>query len=89
MRVACCAAIPRGLSAIHRRTAISHSQWRRFFQSPLYGPHINFRVDAGDLPEFLALSARLRQPQLGVSAAGGSKWLAQAAEVVARYVRDA
>ena len=57
-----------------------------FFNRPLYGPNINFRVDAGDLPEFsLYLPGHGGNLKLGVSAAGGSKWLAQAAEVVARY----
>jgi len=53
---------------------------------PLYGPNINFRVDAGDLPEFsLYLPGHGGNLKLGLSAAAGSKWLAQAAEVVARY----
>jgi len=57
-----------------------------FFNRPLYGPNINFRVDAGDLPEFsLYLPGHGGNLKLGVSAAGGSKWLAQADEVVARY----
>ena len=57
-----------------------------FFNRPLYGPNINFRVDAGDLPEFsLYLPGHGGNLKLGLSAAGGSKWLAQAAEVVARY----
>jgi hypothetical protein len=57
-----------------------------FFNRPLYGPNIAFRVDAGDLPEFsLYLPGHGGNLRLGVSAAGGSKWLAQAAEVVARY----
>ena len=57
-----------------------------FFNRPLYGPNINFRVDAGDLPEFsLYLPGHGGNLKLGISAAGGSRWLAQAAEVVARY----
>jgi len=60
-----------------------------FFNRPLYGPISNFRVDAGDLPEFIALFARAwGNLKLGVSAASGSKWLAQAAEVVAATVRE-
>jgi hypothetical protein len=56
------------------------------FNRPLYGPNIAFRVDAGDLPEFsLYLPGHGGNLRLGVSAAGGSKWLAQAAEVTARY----
>src|ERR1039458_9915906 len=57
-----------------------------FFNCPLYGPNLNFRVDAGDLPEFsLYLPGHGGNLKLGLSAAGGSKWLAQAAEVIARY----
>ena len=57
-----------------------------FFNRPLYGPNINFRVDAGDLPEFsLYLPGHGGNLKLGLSATAGSKWLAQAAEVVARY----
>ena len=57
-----------------------------FFNRPLYGPNINFRIDAGDLPEFsLYLPGHGGNLKLGLSAAGGSKWLAQAAEVIARY----
>ena len=57
-----------------------------FFNRPLYGPNINFRVDAGDLPEFsLYLPGHGGNLKLGVSAAAGSKWLAQAADVIARY----
>jgi len=59
---------------------------REFFNRPLYGPNINFRVDAGDLPEFsLYLPGHGGNLRLGLSAASGSKWLAQAAEVMARY----
>jgi hypothetical protein len=57
-----------------------------FFNRPLYGPNINFRVDAGDLQEFsLYLPGHGGNLKLGLSAASGSKWLAQAAEVMARY----
>ena len=57
-----------------------------FFNRPLYGPNINFRVDAGDLPEFsLYLPGHGGNLKLGLSAARGSKWLAQAAEVITRY----
>jgi hypothetical protein len=57
-----------------------------FFNRPLYGPNINFRADAGDLPEFsLYLPGHGGNLKLGLSAASGSKWLAQAAEVIARY----
>ena len=58
-----------------------------FFNRPLYGLNIDFRVDAVDLPEFsLYLPGHGGNLKLGVSAATGSKWLAQAAEVI---VRDA
>jgi hypothetical protein len=57
-----------------------------FFNRPLYGPNIDFRLDAGDLPEFsLYLPGHGGNLKLGVSAVAGSKWLAQAAEVIARY----
>jgi hypothetical protein len=57
-----------------------------FFNRPLYGPNINFRVDAGDLPEFsLYLPGHGGNLKLGLSAARGSKWLALAAEVITRY----
>jgi hypothetical protein len=58
-----------------------------FFNRPLYGQNINFRVDAGDLPEFSFYLANGHggNLRLGISAAGVSKWLWQAAEVVARY----
>src|ERR1017187_5971664 len=57
-----------------------------FFNRPLYGPNINFRVDAGDLPEFsLYLPGHGGNLKLGLSAARGSKWLAQAAEGISRY----
>ena len=59
---------------------------REFFNRPLYGPNINFRVDAGDLPEFsLYLPGHGGNLKLGLSAARGSKWLAQAPEVITRY----
>src|ERR1017187_7515881 len=57
-----------------------------FFNRPLYGPNINFRVDAGDLPEFsLYLPGHGGNLKLGLSAARGSKWLAQAAQGVTRH----
>ena len=57
-----------------------------FFNRPLYGQNINFRVDAGDLPEFsFYLPGHGGNLKVGIASASGSKWLSQAAEVVARY----
>ncbi len=61
-----------------------------FFNRPIYGPpdSAGFRVDAGDKPEFsLYLPGHGGNLKLGfISADGkGSKWGAQADEVVARY----
>ena len=57
-----------------------------FFNRPLYGQNINFRVDAGDLPEFsFYLPGHGGNLKVGISSASESKWLSQAAEVVARY----
>jgi hypothetical protein len=64
-----------------------------FFNRPLYAPcsttqSADFRVDAGDLPEFsLYLPGHGGNLKLGFIAANGtsSKWVAQADEVVARY----
>jgi hypothetical protein len=57
-----------------------------FFNRPIYGPNNDFRVDAGDLPEFsLYLPGHGGNLKLGFIAAGASKWWAQANEVVARY----
>jgi hypothetical protein len=64
-----------------------------FFNRPLYAPcsttqTADFRVDAGDLPEFsLYLPGHGGNLKLGFIAASGatSKWAAKADEVVARY----
>lgn len=57
-----------------------------FFNRPLYGGSSPFRVDAGDQPEFsLYLPGRGGNLRLGIRAAGRSKWLSQAQEVIARY----
>ncbi len=64
-----------------------------FFNRPLYAPcstthSADFRVDAGDLPEFsLYLPGHGGNLKLGFIAASGtaSKWAAEADEVVARY----
>jgi hypothetical protein len=57
-----------------------------FFNRPLYGGHTAFRVDAGDRPEFtLYLPGRGGNLRLGVRARGGSTWLHDARQIVARY----
>jgi hypothetical protein len=65
---------------------------KEFFNRPIYGPSSktqsgDFRVDAGDLPEFsLYLPGHGGNLKLGIISAGGtSKWAATADEVVARY----
>jgi hypothetical protein len=59
---------------------------REFFNRPVYGANSEFRVDAGDLPEFsLYLPGHGGNLKLGLLTAAGSKWAAQADEVVARY----
>ena len=57
-----------------------------YFNRPLYGGNTAFRVDAGDKPEFtLYLPGRGGNLRLGVRARSGSKWLADAEHVIARY----
>ena len=64
-----------------------------FFNRPIYGVSTptqsgDFRVDAGDLPEFsLYLPGHGGNLKLGIGGWGdkGSKWAAQADEVIARY----
>jgi hypothetical protein len=57
-----------------------------FFNRPLYGPISSFRVDAGDRPEFsLYLPGHGGNLKVGFAGPAGSKWAAEAAEVVARY----
>jgi hypothetical protein len=66
---------------------------KEFFNRPIYGVSTpmqvgDFRVDAGDLPEFsLYLPGHGGNLKLGLIAASGttSKWAAEADEVVARY----
>jgi hypothetical protein len=66
---------------------------KEFFNRPIYGVSSptqagDFRVDAGDLPEFsLYLPGHGGNLKLGILGAGaaGSKWVAEADEVVARY----
>jgi hypothetical protein len=60
---------------------------KEFFNRPLYGPNIPFRVDGGDLPEFsLYLPGHGGNLRLGLAATAGAKWLSQAEHVVARYI---
>ena len=66
---------------------------KEFFNRPIYGVSSptqsgDFRVDAGDLPEFsMYLPGHGGNLKLGIIGAGGagSKWAADADEVVARY----
>jgi len=56
------------------------------FNRALYGSDPDFRVLAGEVPELaLALPERGGQLRLGVSTTSGSKWLAGAERVTARY----
>jgi hypothetical protein len=57
-----------------------------FFNRPLYGGNTAFRVDAGDKPEFsLYSSGRNGNVRLGLRTAHDSKWLNDAASVIACY----
>jgi hypothetical protein len=59
-----------------------------FFNRPIYGQNNDFRVDAGDQPEFsMYLPGHGGNLKLGFVGSDGtaSKWGAQADEVVARY----
>jgi|CZKL01.1.fsa_nt_gi hypothetical protein len=57
-----------------------------FFNRPVYGPISDFRVDAGDRPEFsLYLPGHGGNLKLGFATESGRKWAADADEVVARY----
>jgi hypothetical protein len=66
---------------------------KEFFNRPIYGVSTptqsgDFRVDAGDLPEFsIYLPGHGGNLKLGIigAAGAGSKWAAEADEVVARY----
>jgi len=50
-----------------------------YFNRPIYGPNNDFRVDAGDLPEFsLYLPGHGGNLKLGFIAASGAKCAAQA-----------
>lgn len=69
-----------GAFAIHNGT--------EFFNRPLYGPNIPFRVDGGDLPEFsLYLPGHGGNLRLGIANTEGTdRWLFQASSVIMRYV---
>lgn len=59
---------------------------RESFNRPLYGGSTAFRVDGGDRPEFsFYLPGRGGNLRLGISTAAGTKWLNEAASIVARY----
>ena len=56
------------------------------FNRALYGPNDAFRIDAGEKPDLaLALPAKGGLVRLGVSSATGTRWLAAAQRVTARY----
>lgn len=58
-----------------------------FFNRPLYGPNIPFRVDGGDLPEFsLYLPGHGGNLRLGLAKGEQAKWLFAFETVIARYV---
>lgn len=60
---------------------------REFFNRPLYGPNIPFRVDGGDLPEFsLYLPGHGGNLRLGIASGREAKWLHACESVVMRYV---
>jgi hypothetical protein len=59
----------------------------QFFNRPIYGPNIPFRIDGGDRPEFsLYLPGHGGNLRLGVEHASGAQWLHQAAEITSSYV---
>ncbi len=56
------------------------------FNRPLYGSATAFRVDGGDRPEFsFYLPGRGGNVRIGIATAAGTKWLQDAARIVARY----
>ncbi|MBE2213664.1 MAG: DUF4450 domain-containing protein, partial [Opitutaceae bacterium] len=58
-----------------------------FFNRPLYGGNTAFRVDAGDVPEFLLyLPGRGGNLRLGLHTPAGTRWLHEAGSIVARYL---
>ncbi|SNT19631.1 protein of unknown function [Granulicella rosea] len=61
---------------------------KEFFNRPLYGPNIPFRVDGGDLPEFsLYLPGHGGNLRLGLARAGhATRWLHEAQDVFTQYV---
>ena len=59
---------------------------RESFNRPLYGGSTAFRADGGDRPEFsFYLPGRGGNLRLGISTSTGTKWLSDAANIVARY----
>jgi hypothetical protein len=57
-----------------------------FFNRPLYGRNNDFRVDAGDRPEFsMYLPGHGGNLKFGIVTAGGAKWAADSEQVVSRY----
>ncbi len=57
-----------------------------FFNRPLYGRNNDFRVDAGDRPEFsMYLPGHGGNLKFGIVSAAGAKWAADCEQVVSRY----
>ena len=57
-----------------------------WFNRPLYGGNSAFRVDGGDMPEFvLYFPGRGGNLRLGIAAGGKAKWLHQAEQIETRY----
>lgn len=57
-----------------------------YFNRPLYGPNIAFRVDGGDRPEFsFYLPGRGGNLRFGFRSTTETRWLDQRAQVIARY----
>jgi Domain of unknown function (DUF4450) len=68
--------------------AIAIRNGREFFNRPLYGPNIPFRVDGGDLPEFsLYLPGHGGNIRLGVASqqSARSKWFFEFESILASY----
>ncbi|MDE1177162.1 MAG: DUF4450 domain-containing protein [Edaphobacter sp.] len=77
-------ALPLRYQPVNRGFVIRNGS--EFFNRPLYGANIAFRVDAGDRPEFsLYLPGHGGNLRLAVSIGETSFWLHQAEEIVATY----
>ena len=80
--------VARPLRYAAERNAFVIRNGPEFFNRPLYGPNIPFRVDGGDRPEFsLYLPGHGGNMRLGVLGhKGESKWLFSCESVVASYI---